>query len=102
MSACLPTMRPIVTRVASDSRLRSLQAKISGSWSGLMSSDQGETQKTVYESSDRLEASLVHDGRKGDLEWYDVRAEALQMNSLPEPADGIVVRSNLAQNRTLL
>ena len=100
MSACLPTLRPIFTQMASDSRLRSLQAKISGSWSALRFSDHHSTQKHEVDSTDGFQEALVHDGKKEGFESYDVRAEALKISSFPEPADGIVVRSDVLQNHS--
>lgn len=99
ISACLPTLRPLVRGKSVESFLASLRSKFSHSWPASKLSH-GSKFSREKSTSDASSVDRVHVGKPmGVGHQYDTSVEATQMTTLDEPnMDGIHVKSSVSQD----
>jgi hypothetical protein len=106
VSACLPTMRPLISKSGPGSIIQSVQRKLRGSFSrSKLSQDSSsfnhrssEESKIVKKSVSipRDEKAYVFDGAPSWTYQHQTRVEVTEAENLPRPSDGIVVESSVS------
>lgn len=100
VSACLPTMRPLVNQAGPQSIIQSVQRKLRSSLSRSKlrqdsSSLESEREKKSF-SIPGDEKAYVFDGSSPSSYQHQTRAEAAKVENIPRPSDGIVVKSSVS------
>lgn len=115
ISACLPTMRPLVRGKSFESLIDRMRTKFSNSWPASKLSDYSShhssnpklsdksslpTARYNRPSADEYQPPLVHVGKPmGVSHQYDTSVEATQMSSLDHSnMDGILVKSSITND----
>ena len=106
VSACLPTMRPLISKSGPESIIQSVQRMLRGPFSrSKLSQDSssfnhrpsGESEtmtKSFFISKD--EKTHVFDGAPPSTHHHQTRIEAAEAENLPHPSNGIVVESSIS------
>ena len=106
VSACLPTMRPLISKSGPGSIIQSVQRKLRGTFSrSKLSLDSSSSNRRASEESKivkkaffiaRDEKSNVFDGAPSSTYQHQTRVEAAEAENLPRPSDGIMVESSIS------
>ena len=106
ISACLPTLRPLMNKKGAESIIRSIQRRVMGSLHSRTQStehDESHLKRSRSSDDDSSAASIpVYDGNTGGHRYQANAETAMQTAHIEPPTTGIAVQSSISRQEYMV